>query len=152
MKHVSLMLMSLVLAMLASTATYNNTVSGSQTAAPEVDGIALNLTATGDLPGMSAVKLQRDGQNVVGGTWKLTVLPANADASSTERGELIGTITGGTLTLNAEGTVASASSVQVVLQGGTGEFSGVTSGNGTLTISANAENASQLSGTLVLNF
>lgn len=152
MKHVSLMLMSLALAMLVSTATYNNSVSGSQTAAPEVDGIALNLTASGDLPGMSTVKLQRDGQNVVGGTWKLTVLPAEANASSTERGELVGAITGGTLTLNAEGTLASASSVQVVLQGGTGEFSGVTSGNATLTISANAENASQLSGTLVLNF
>jgi hypothetical protein len=151
MKHVSLVLMSLVLALLASTATYNNTVSGSQTAAPEVDGIALNLTSSGDLPGMSAVKLQRDGQNVVGGTWKLTVLPANANASSSERGELIGTITGGSLTLNSVGTLASAS-VQVVLQGGTGEFNGVTSGNATLTVSANAENPSQLSGTLVLNF
>ena len=151
MKYVTLML-ALLLAAIVSTATYSNTVSGSQTAAPEVDGIALNLTASGDLPGMNAVKLQRDGQNVVGGTWKLTVLPANANASSSERGELIGTITGGTLTLNAEGTLASASSVQVVLQGGTGEFSGVTTGSATLTVSANAENPSQLSGTLVLNF
>ena len=152
MKHLSVVLMSLALAMIVSTVTYNNTVSGSQTAAPEADGIALNLTASGDLPGMSAVKLQRDGQNVVGGTWRLTVLPANANASSTERGELAGTITGGTLTLNAQGTLASASSVQVVLYGGTGEFSGVTSGNATLTVSANAENPSQLNGTLVLNF
>jgi hypothetical protein len=54
--------------------------------------------------------------------------------------------------LNAQGTLASAYSVQVVLQGGTGEFSSITSGNGTLTVSANAENPSQLSGTLVLNF
>lgn len=151
MKYVMLTL-ALLLAMFVSNATYNNTLNGSQTAAPEVDGIALNLTASGDLPGMSTVKLQRDGQNVVGGTWKLTVLPANANAASTERGELVGAITGGTLTLNAEGTLASASSVQVVLQGGTGEFSGVTSGNATLTVSATAENPSQLSGTLVLNF
>jgi len=152
MKHVMLILASLALAIFASAATYNNTVSGSQTAAPDVDGIALNLTAAGDLPGMNHVKLQRDGQNVVGGTWRLTVLPGNANASSTERGELVGTITGGTLTLNAEGTLATASSVQVVLQGGTGEFDNVTTGNGTLTIAANAENPSQLSGTLILNF
>lgn len=152
MKYLTLTIASLALAVVLSAATYNNTVSGSQTAAPEVDGIALNLTSAGDLPGMNQVKLQRDGQNVVGGTWRLTVLPANANATSSERGELIGTITGGTLTLNAEGTLASASSIQFVLVGGTGEFSSVTTGNGTLTISANAENPSQLSGTLVLNF
>lgn len=151
MKHVLLMLTSLTLALFVSAATYNSTVSGSQTAAPEVDSIALNLTAAGDLPGMNHVKLHRDGQNVVSGTWRLTVLPPDASAASTERGELSGTITGGTLALSAEGTLAS-STIQVVLHGGTGEFSNVTSGNGTLTISANAENPSQLSGTLVLNF
>jgi hypothetical protein len=152
MKQLWLMLASLVLALMLAAATYNDTLSGSQTAAPESDGMALNLTASGDLPGMSKVNLQRDGLNVVGGTWRMTVLPQNADASSSERGELVGAITGGTLTLNAEGTLASASSVQVVLQGGTGEFSGVTTGNATMTISANAENPSQLNGTLVLNF
>jgi len=152
MKQLLLMLASLVLASMLSAATYNDTLSGSQTAAPASDGMALNLTASGDLPGMSKVNLQRDGLNVVGGTWRLTVLPQNADASSSERGELVGAITGGTLTLNAEGTLASASSVQVVLYGGTGEFSSVTTGNATMTISANAENPSQLNGTLVLNF
>ncbi len=100
MKQVSLMLVSLVLAAVVSTATYNNTLSGSQTAAPEAEGIALNLTASGDLPGMSKVTLQRDGQNVTGGTLRMTVLPQNADASSNERGDLIGTITSGTLTLD----------------------------------------------------
>ena len=152
MKNVMLMFASLVLVVFVSAATYNDTVSGSQTAAPESDGIALNLTASGDLPGMSVMKLQRDGQNVTGGTWRFTVLPQNADASSSERGELTGTITGGSLTLNSEGTLASATSVQVTLQSGTGEFSSVTTGNATMTISANAENPSQLSGTLVLNF
>ena len=80
------------------------------------------------------------------------LLPANADASSSERGELTGTISSGTLTLSAEGTLASASSVQISIQSGTGEFAAVTSGSGTLNITANAENPSQLSGTLVLNF
>ena len=142
----------LALVALLSTATYNDSLSGAQTAAPEATGIALNLTASGDLPGMNKVTLQRDGQNVTGGSWRLTVLPQNADASSSERGELVGTISGGTLTLTEQGTLASASGVQVTIQSGTGEFASVTSGTATLSISANAENPSQLSGTLVLNF
>jgi hypothetical protein len=142
----------LVMAALLSTATYNNSLSGSQTAAPEAAGIALNLTASGDLPGMSKVKLQRDGSNVTGGNFHLTVLPQNADASSSERGVLVGTVNGGTLTLTAEGTLASASGVQVTIQSGTGEFASVTSGTATLSVTANAENPSQLSGTLILNF
>lgn len=145
-------LMALILALVVSLATYNDSVQGSQTAAPEGEGIALNLTASGDLPGMSKVKMQRDGQNVTGGSFRMTVLPQNADASSTQRGELVGTISGGTLTLTTEGTVASASGVQITIQSGTGEFSSVTSGSGTISITASSENPTQLSGTLVLNF
>ena len=143
-----------ILALVAflSTATYNDSLSGSQTAAPETAGIALNLTATGDLPGMNKVTLQRDGTNVTGGSFRMTVLPQNADASSSERGELSGTISGGTLTLTSEGTLTSASNVLVTIQSGTGEFAAVTSGAGTLSVTANSENPSQLGGTLVLNF
>lgn len=149
MKHVALIL---VLASLISTATYNNTLSGSQTAAPEAEGIALNLTAAGDLPGMTKVNLHRNGGNVTGGSLRLTVLPQNADASSSERGQLVGTISGGAVTLNSEGTLASASGVQVTIQSGTGEFASVTSGTATLNITASTENPSQLTGALVLNF
>ena len=149
MKQVLLILLALVMVNLG---TYNNALSGSQTAAPEEEGIALNLTASGDLPGMSKVNLHRNGQNVTGGNFRLIVIPQNADASSHERGHLIGTIGSGTLTLNAEGTLASAADVQVTIQSGTGEFASVTSGTATLTITANAENPSQLNGTLVLNF
>ncbi len=152
MKSLSLMLVSFVFAVAMSAATYNDTLSGSQTAAPEDEGIALNMTASGDLPGMSKVMLQRDGQNVTGGSWSMTVLPQNADASSSERGELVGMITGGSLTLTAEGTLASASSVQITIQSGTGEYAALTSGSGTINISTSTENPSQLSGTLVLNF
>src|SRR5919205_1639986 len=145
------LLMTLILAAVLLTATYNDSLSGSQTAAPESAGIALNLTASGDLPGMNKLTLQRNGQNVTGGAWRMTVLPQNADATSSERGELVGTVSGGTLTLTTEGTLASASGVQVTIQSGTGEFASVTSGTATLSVSANAENPSQLSGTLVLN-
>lgn len=142
----------LALAALLSTATYNNSLNGSQTAAPEAGGIALNLNASGDLPGMIKVTLQRDGSNVTGGTFRMTVLPQNADASSSERGELVATVSGGTLTLTPEGTLASVSGVQLTIQSGAGEFAAVTSGTGTLSASVNSENPSQLSGTLVLNF
>ena len=149
MKYIALMLL---LASLISMATYNDTLSGSQTAAPEAEGIALNLTAAGDLPGMTKVNLHRNGENVTGGSLRLTVLPQNANASSSERGQLVGTISGGTVTLNSEGTLASASGVQVTIQSGTGEFATVTSGTATLNITASTENSSQLSGALVLNF
>jgi hypothetical protein len=152
MKQVALMLVPIVLASVIAMATYNNTLNGSQTAAPEADGIALNLTADGDLPGMSKVNLLRNGENVTGGSLLLTVLPQNADASSSERGQLVGTISAGTLTLNAEGTLASASGVQVTIHSGTGEFASVSAGTATLNITTNSENPSQLSGTLVLNF
>jgi hypothetical protein len=151
MKTVILTLASLALAIAVSTATYNSSLSGSQTAA-ESGKIMLNLSASGDLPGITKVSLERDGENVVGGTWRMTVLPQNANASSSERGQLVGTITGGSLTLNAEGTVASVTSVTVVFQGGTGEFDNVTTGNATMNVSASAENPSQLSGSIVLNF
>jgi hypothetical protein len=147
-----LLLMTLMLAAVVSTATYNDALSGSQTAAPEAEGIALNLTASGDLPGMSKVTLHRNGQNVTGGNFRIIVLPQNADASSSERGHLIGTVSGGTVTVTAEGTLASASDVQVAIQSGTGEFAAVNSGTATVTITANAENPSQLNGTLVINF
>ena len=152
MKQVALMLVPVVLASVISAATYNNTLNGSQTAAPEAEGIALNLNAGGDLPGMSKVNLHRNGDNVTGGVLRLTVLPQNADASSSERGQLVGTISGGTVTVNGEGTLASASGVQVTIQSGTGEFASVASGTATLNITADPENPSQLSGTLVLNF
>ncbi|HEV8431562.1 MAG TPA: hypothetical protein VGQ41_26925 [Pyrinomonadaceae bacterium] len=152
MKQLLLMLALLMLTAIASIATYNNSVEGSQTATPEAEGIALNLTASGDLPGMSKVKLERNGQSVTGGTFRLTVLPQNANASSSERGELVGAISGGTLTLTPEGTLSSAAGVQVTIQSGTGEFASVTSGSGTISITAGSENPSQLTGTLVLNF
>ena len=151
MKQV-LLILALVLVADVSLGTYNNTLNGSQTAAPEAEGIALNLTASGDLPGMSKVNLHRNGQSVTGGNFRLIVIPQNADATSSERCHLVGTIGSGTLALTEEGTLASASDVQVTIQSGTGEFASVNSGTATLTITSNAENPTQLNGTLVLNF
>jgi len=48
--------------------------------------------------------------------------------------------------------LSAATAVQITIQSGTGEFASVSSGTGTISITANAENPSQLNGTLVLNF
>jgi hypothetical protein len=155
MKSLLPTLLIFVLALLLSphtAATYNNTVSGSQTAAPETGSIALNLTATGDLPGMLSVTLKHEGGNVNSGTWTLTVLPPNADASSTETGTLTGTFTSGTITLDSNGIATAVSSAQLTIQSGTGQFSTISTGSGTLSLSADPENSTKLGGPLALNF
>jgi hypothetical protein len=148
----SLSIFSLAVVCLIHAATYNNTVTGSQTAAAESGSVALNLNATGDLPGMLSVTLKHEGGNVNGGTWTLTVLPPNADASSNEVGTLTGNFTGGTLTLDANGIATAAGSVQLNVQSGTGQFSTTTAGSGTLSLTADPEYSSKLGGPLALNF
>jgi hypothetical protein len=158
MKRLSVLLASAMFAGLLSAAaagaaaTYNDTLSAFQTATPESDGLAVVIDAAGDLPGMGKVILKREGNNVTGGSWTLTVLPPAADAQASERGRLNGSVGGGTLSFNADGTLSGASSVQLNVEGGTGEHAGVSGGTGTLSLSPNPENASRLTGTLSLNF
>lgn len=134
------------------TTTYNNTVSGSQTASAESATVAFNLNATGELPGMLNLTVRHEGGNITGGTWKLTVLPANADATSSETGTLTGSLSGGTLTLDANGIATAAGSVQLTVQSGTGQYEAITSGTGTLSLSADPENSTKLGGPLALSF
>ena len=145
------MLVSFALAHAAAT-TYNDTLTGSQTASAESATVALNLNASGDLPGILNISLRHEGGNVNGGTFTLTVLPQNADASSSARGRLTGTVTGGTLTLDANGIVSAAGAVRLTVQSGTDEYAGVTGGSGTLSLSADPENSTKLSGPLALDF
>jgi hypothetical protein len=132
--------------------TYNDTVTGSQTASAESGGIALNLNARGDLPGMLSLTLMHEGGNVSGGTWTLSVLPQNADATSSENGKLTGRLTGGTLTLDANGILTAANSVQLTVESGTGQYASTTGGSGSLSLSADPENSTKLGGPLALNF
>lgn len=132
--------------------TYNDTVTGSQTASAESGSVAFNLNATGDLPGMLKLTLRHEGGNISGGTWTLTVLPQNADASSSESGTLSGSFTGGTLTLDTNGIVTTTNSLQLSVQSGTGQYQAVTGGSGTLSLSADAENPTKLNGPFSLSF
>ena len=135
-----------------TTATYNNAVSGAQTAAAESGSVAFNLTATGDLPGMFSLTLKHENGDVNGGTWTLTVLPPNADATSSETGTLTGSFSGGTLTLDANGIATAVNSIQLTVTSGTGQFASITSGSGTLNLSADAENSTKLGGPFALSF
>lgn len=157
MKRLSLILVTgLVAGLVAAVAaraatTYNDTVQAFRTAAAEAEGVAVLFEAAGDLPGMGKVTITRDGNNVTGGSWNMTVLPPNADAQTTERGRLSGSVTGGTLSFNADGTLAGVSAVQLTIEGGTGQLADAR-GTGVISVSASPEKPSQLTGTLVLNF
>ena len=142
----------LCLAAARAATNYNNAVGASRTASADKDDVSLILDVTGDLPGMGKATLKREGNNVTGGTWSLTVLPPNPDASSSEKGRLTGAVSGGTFTFNQDGTLAGVSDVQLTVEGGTGDHASVNGGSGTLTLAADAENSSKLKGTLALNF
>lgn len=129
---------------------YNSTLTGSQTASAE--GVVLQLNASGELSGMLSLTLKHDGGRVIGGTWSLTVLPPNADASSSEKGRLTGSVGAGTLTADENGVVSSVASAQLSVQGGTGEYEHVSAGGGTISLSADTENPTRLGGQLALDF
>ncbi|HEX8149828.1 MAG TPA: hypothetical protein VF591_21790 [Pyrinomonadaceae bacterium] len=139
-------------ALARAAAVYNAALVGSQTASSESEGVALRLNASGDLHGMLQLTLRHEGGNVTGGSWTLTVLPPNADASSSEKGRLTGGVAGGAVTLDEHGIVTSAASVRLTVQGGAGVYAGVTAGGGTVSLSGDPENATKLGGPLVLDF
>jgi hypothetical protein len=143
----------LSIVMLAHGATvYRDSVKGFQSASGENDGVSLLLNAEGDLPGTCKLLLRREGDKVIGGNWTLTVFPPDADPTANEKGRLTGSVMGGALTFNSAGSLAAADSVLLTIEEGTGQYSRVKSGSATLNISSSAENPSQLTGTLILNF
>jgi hypothetical protein len=133
--------------------TYNDSVSAVQTASADgASSVTFLLEAAGDLHGMGKITLRREGNNVIGGTWSLTVLPAEADATSSEQGKLNGAVTGGSITFDPDDTLSGVSAVQLTVEGGTGQHASVSSGSGTLSLSRDIENPPKLKGTLSLNF
>ena len=133
--------------------TYNDTVRAVQTASADGPAsVTFILEASGDLHGMGKVTLRREGNNVIGGTWSLTELPAEANASSSEKGRLDGNVTGGSFTFDPDDTLTGVSSVQLTIESGTGQHASVSGGSGILTLSRDIENPPKLKGTLSLNF
>lgn len=131
---------------------YRGSVQGFQTASAEAEAVTLLLNAEGELAGTLQLLLRREGAAVKGGSWTLTVSPPGDDPTASEKGRLTGGVSGGTLTFDSDGALVKADSVQLTVQGGTGQFSGVKSGGGGINLSSTAENPSRLAGALVLNF
>jgi hypothetical protein len=148
----ALMASLLVAALARDKTTYRDALRGFQSASTESDGVNLILNAEGDLPGTSQVSLTREGSKVTGGSWTLTVLPPDADATANEKGRLTGGVTGGTLTFNGDGSLAGADSIQLTIRGGAGQYSRVKSGSAVINLAPQPENPSQLAGTLTLEF
>ncbi|HVQ37350.1 MAG TPA: hypothetical protein VMS31_07450 [Pyrinomonadaceae bacterium] len=142
----------LIAALVQAQTAHRNTVDGIQTASTETENISLLLNVEGDLPGTSSVVIRRDGNKVTGGSWRLTVMPPNADAVSREKGQLNGGISAGVLSFNGDGGLTGADSIQLNIQGGTGQYATVKSGSGTIKLSLRLDNPSKLSGTMTLNF
>ena len=142
----------LCLAAARAATTYSNAVDGVRTASAEREDVNVIFKAAGDLPGMGKVTLKRDGNNVTGGTWSLTVLPPDADASSSEKGRLEGSVTGGSFAFDGDGNLTGVSSVELSVEGGTGQHASVGGGSGTLNLSRDIENPPKLKGTLSLSF
>ena len=146
------LLLAAGVALARAASAYNSNVVGSQTAAGPDEGVVLQLNASGDLHGMLRLTVRHEGGQVTGGTWSLTVLPPNADASSSEKGRLSGSVGGGTLSTDANGVVTAVASVQLSVQGGTGDYASVSAGGGTVSLSADPENPTRLGGPLALDF
>lgn len=131
---------------------YRDAVKGFQSASGAAEVVNLLLNAEGDLPGSLNVSLRREGNKVTGGSWTLTVLPADDDPAANERGALAGGAAGGVLAFDGEGALAGADAVVLTIESGTGQFARVRGGSATLKLETNAENRSQLTGTLTLDF
>ena len=142
----------LITAIARAGTSYRDTLRGIQTASTESDGVSLLLNGEGDLPGGLHVLIRRDGKNITGGSWSLTVFPQDAGPTANEKGRLSGSVSGGTLTFNGDGALTKAETVRLIVQGGTGQYAGVKSGGGDINISSDPENPSRLTGTLTLNF
>lgn len=132
--------------------TYTDSLIGDQAEPVASNRIDMGMNASGDLPGPFTVVLDyaTDKTTIVGGNWMLMVLKQNADGSSTEQGTLKGTFASGSIVLNNDGTVASINSA-LTISGGTGNYVGVTSGNGTFWVSS-TQSSPPFSGALGLTF
>lgn len=155
--------------------THHVSLSKAQVSQVENNRIIVTMRAEGDLPGALTLVIDQNDTDhtIVGGDWAL-VIPGGQDVNagqahedseddahskhaehSGERldrsGVLKGTISGGTVTLNADGTVASVDSVQLNIDGGTLAYDNVTNGNG-IAHGTSLQDFSTSSGTLSLNF
>jgi len=152
---------------------HNVTLSQAQVWQEAPNRIVLNTRAHGDLPGALTLVIDRNraDNSITGGEWALVVsyiedVPGGAHSNSSghsdhaeeadgelliQKGTLKGSITGGAVTLSADGTVTSVNSVQLNVESGTLTFNNVSGGTG-MAHETNLQDFSTSSGTLSLKF
>jgi hypothetical protein len=145
--------------------TYNINLSKATVSATDDNRIIVVMDAKGDLPGALTLRLERDaaGSIVTGGEWALVVAyteeiqlsPGEGDGDPGEglvqKGTLKGTISGGQVTLNPDGSIASINSLQLVVNGGSMSYDAVNDGSGSVH-EENLQDADNASGGLTLSF
>jgi hypothetical protein len=131
--------------------THQNTLAG-RILPQGSSSLSLGAEASGALPGSFTVSLNLDSTTVTGGRWRLVAKRVNEDGSQSEVGVIEGAVSGGAVSLSADGRVASLVSVQLAVEGGTGNYAGLTRGSGTLAGGLNREASPQFSGSLNLDF
>ena len=131
--------------------TYTDSLTGS-IAPPGSSSLSVEADATGALPGKVVISLNLNRTSVTGGGWWLTVRERNADGSFSQVGALTGAISAGTVSLNADGSVASLNSLTLTIQQGGGRYAGVTGGTGALDGTLNGQSSPSFTGTLSVNF
>lgn len=111
------------------------------------------MESGGDLEGRLNLNVQYNdsGTAISRGQWALEVRHLNADGAITTAGVLSGEITGGTVTLNENGSLASLSGAQLSVREGHGNYEGA-HGTGTVSLTGNAQTPNAVSGTLSLSF
>jgi hypothetical protein len=157
----------------ATAATHHITLRNAQVSQEPPNRIVLNTRAGGDLPGALTLVIDRNSadNSITGGEWALVVsyiedVPGGAHSNSSghsdhaeeadgelliQKGTLKGSITGGAVTLNADGMVTSVNSVQLNVESGTLTFNNVSGGTG-MAHETNLQDFSTSSGTLSLKF
>lgn len=118
---------------------------------PGSSSLSLGAEASGTLPGSFTVALNLDAANVTGGRWRLVAKRVEEDGSVSELGVIEGAVSGGTVSLNGDGSVASLVSVQLTVQEGSGNYAGLRGGSGTLAGGLNREASPPFTGTLDLD-
>lgn len=149
-------------------AVHSIPLSTAQVSMLDDNRVVVLMDAKGELPGSLTLTVERDstGTTVVGGSWVLVVSyteftplghpdPDGAGEAQSERlvqkGTLSGTISGGTLALDANGNVISFDALQLIINQGSVAYDGVTEGTGSAQ-ETDLQDVVNSAGTLILNF
>ena len=116
---------------LSGTTTHDSTVAGA-IVAPGTSTLAFEGRIAGALSGELSLVLSASGINIESGRWWLVATSTDADGSTQQVGTLSGAVGQGGLVLNTDGSAAGLSTVQLTVTEGTGMYSGVGDGSGSL--------------------